>query len=101
MKTEDWFHLVPDAVLLRRLQPRPMRRCVCCGERYERGRFRCCAPPNGMASQVWLSWTCPPPSHGGCGCCPRHCACPTKAARLGPGPLAYLAAQYAKREDPA
>lgn len=50
-------------------------RCVCCGESYTRGHFRCCAPPNGSASEVWLSKFCPVPDRGGCGKCPRHCLC--------------------------
>lgn len=49
--------------------------CYCCGTKYERGKWRCCAPPKNMASHVWLERWC-----RGCGPanarrCPRHCTC--------------------------
>lgn len=72
-------------------QPRTLR-CMCCKVLYRRGEFRCCAPPKGMASHVWLGLTCPMPDQGGCGKCARHCQCPSKADRVGTGPLAILAA---------
>jgi hypothetical protein len=75
------------------MKPRPMLRCCCCGEVYERGRFRCCAPPNGMKSEKWLELACPMPPRG-CGKCAKHCACPSKVARLGEGPLASLGRQF-------
>lgn len=91
---EPWahWHLVDDDVIARRLEPRPEIRCVCCGTRYLRGSFACCAPPKGMASHVWLELSCR--GTGGCGKCARHCQCPTKAARLGQGPLAGLARDF-------
>lgn len=52
--------------------------CYCCGQRYERGKYRCCAAPPNMASHNWLAKHCrqcvggdPLRSH-----CPRHCTCP-------------------------
>ncbi len=64
--------------------------CFCCGTTYTQGQFRCCAPPNGMPSHKWLALTCPMAPHG-CGKCAQHCQCPSKAERLGRGPLATLA----------
>ncbi len=32
--------------------------CYCCGDAYERGHFKCCAPPSGMASHTWLEQFC-------------------------------------------
>jgi hypothetical protein len=58
-----------------RQKPPQVLHCQCCGEPYERGRFRCCAPPKGMASQNWLARFCKPISRGGCGRCPMHCRC--------------------------
>ncbi len=53
-----------------------MLTCYCCGEEYERGKFRCCAPPKGTPSQVWLGQHCgkcrPTPESTRC---PRHCTC--------------------------
>lgn len=59
---------------LRRREPQ-MLQCYCCGERYERGRYRCCQPPNGMPSHEWAEQWCSPKNAGGCGKCPRHCEC--------------------------
>src|SRR5581483_1519410 len=93
----DWYGFVSDAVLVRRFEKRPLRRCCCCGEQYERGKFRCCAPPNGMRSDVWLAGSCPMPDHGGCGKCAKHCQCPNKAARLQAGPLGHLCDEFMTR----
>lgn len=71
-----------------------LRHCMCCGTRYERGRFRCCRPPNNMRSDYWLALYCPMPKQGGCGKCPTHCQCPSKVARLGTGPLVSLGRQF-------
>ncbi len=68
--------------------------CYCCGESYERGRYRCCAPPNGLASHVWLGQYCRE-----CAKCPKHCLCATKQPRQTPlrPPLAELAEQVARK----
>ncbi len=44
--------------------------CYCCRERYERGRYRCCAPQNGMRAHVWRASYC-----RDCRKCPKHCVC--------------------------
>jgi hypothetical protein len=45
--------------------------CACCGQRYPRGQWTCCAPPGGMSMANWL---------------PRWCEhCPTAGAAKGPG----------------
>lgn len=49
--------------------------CACCGERYERGHWTCCAPPSGMKSQYWLELCHYRFDDGGCGKCPWHCQC--------------------------
>lgn len=49
-----------------------MLRCYCCGHAYERGRYVCCRPPNGMKSHEWLAQRCKAET---CGKCPRHCRC--------------------------
>lgn len=90
---DDWYHLVPDEVVLKGLGQRKTLRCMCCKQEYKQGQFRCCAPPNGMASHHWLALDCPDPPHG-CGKCAHHCECPTKAARLAEGPLARLGREY-------
>jgi hypothetical protein len=60
--------------------------CYCCGEAYERGQYRCCAPPKNMSSHAWLARHCkqcvPNNPHGSRSHCPRHCTCP-KAPVLG------------------
>lgn len=88
----DWYHLVDDRVILRRLAPKATLRCQCCGETYERGSFKCCAPPVGIPSNVWLGRCCNKDA-GGCGKCPKHCECvvPVPYQRQK-GPLADLAA---------
>lgn len=54
--------------------------CYCCGERYDRGHYKCCTPPLNMSSQSWLAKHCKNcvpnnedklRSH-----CPKHCTCP-------------------------
>jgi len=47
-----------------------------------------------MPSQRWLALACPMPSDGGCGKCATHCQCPSKAQRLGEGPLAKFGRQF-------
>jgi hypothetical protein len=91
---DDFYHLVPDEVVLRGLGQRRDLRCMCCGTAYRRGEFRCCAPPNGMRSEVWLEGYCPTPKQGGCGKCPHHCLCPNKGERLGRGPLKHLCDEF-------
>lgn len=87
---DDFYHLVPDAVVLRGLaQQRQMFYCFCCREIYQRGSFRCCAPPHGMTSSKWRELRCPE-----CSKCARHCQCPSKAQRLGEGPLASIARKF-------
>ncbi len=73
--------------------------CYCCGERYERGMFRCCAPPKGTPSHVWLGQHCticrPSPERTRC---PRHCICEVRTPiERGIRPLAELAEQAAAR----
>lgn len=89
---DNWYHLVPDSVVLKALGDRPVMRCMCCGTTYKRGQFTCCAPPKGMASHTWLSLSCW--DETGCGKCARHCQCPNKAERLGKGPLAGLCKEF-------
>jgi hypothetical protein len=89
-----WYHLVPDPVVLKRLGQRRELRCMCCKTRYRRGEFRCCAPPNGMASRNWLAMGCPDPPKG-CGKCAKHCVCPNREQRLGP--LAELARSFMEK----
>lgn len=50
--------------------------CYCCGHSYERGHFKCCAPPTGMASHKWLEQFCRVQLAPGkyCNKCPR-CGC--------------------------
>jgi hypothetical protein len=91
---DDFYHLVPDAVVLKGLGQRQRLHCMCCRELYERGNFRCCAPPSGMKSEKWLEMFCPDVKAGGCGKCPKHCQCPNKAQRLGDGPLKELAKKF-------
>jgi hypothetical protein len=54
--------------------------CYCCGEPYERGKYRCCAAPPNMASHVWLSKHCrqcvPEGERETRSHCPKHCTCP-------------------------
>lgn len=90
----DWYHLVPDEIVVKRFTARGSLKCLCCGTEYLRGQFRCCVPPAGMASQYWLALSCPMPDQGGCGKCAHHCECPNKRARLGKGPLANLAEEF-------
>ncbi len=56
-------------------------RCYCCGGSYERGHFRCCAPPNNMASHVWMTQWCRVEISPGkfCNKCPR-CGCGHRTA---------------------
>ena len=50
-------------------------RCYCCGGSYPWGEWRCCAPPVGMRSEIWMARYCAPVEKGGCGKCERHCGC--------------------------
>jgi len=80
--SHDRAALVAPDVLAAKCQPRQTLHCQCCGASYERGSFRCCAPPSGMASHVWLARACKPVKQGGCGKCYAHCTCPDKASRV-------------------
>jgi len=96
---DDFYHLVPDEIVLKGLaQQRQRLHCMCCHEIYERGSFKCCAPPSGMRSDKWFEMRCPSPKDGGCGKCAKHCQCPNKRARLGEGPLAELARKFLANE---
>ncbi len=44
--------------------------CYCCKEPYERGHFRCCAPPGDTKAYRWREQFCTL-----CRKCPRHCVC--------------------------
>jgi len=44
--------------------------CYCCRTRYQRGHYRCCAPPAGMKSHYWRERRCTT-----CQKCERHCIC--------------------------
>ncbi len=50
--------------------------CYCCHQAYVRGKFKCCAPPSGMASHTWLEQFCNVEVSAGkfCRRCPR-CGC--------------------------
>lgn len=50
--------------------PKKFLVCYCCRAVYQRGHFRCCAPPNGMLSHHWREKFCTV-----CRKCPNHCAC--------------------------
>lgn len=60
---------------------RPTLTCTCCGERYRRKEWKCCAPQGGMASVNWFElWheDCPTADAAegtGKRKCPRHCRC--------------------------
>lgn len=86
----EFNHLVPDDVVLRRIDTPRILHCYCCKDPYPQGQFKCCAPPTGMAGHTWLEQRCPAPPTG-CGKCPRHCLCP-KAKPAGP--LAQLAEKF-------
>ncbi len=65
--------------------------CMCCGEAYARGRYRCCAPPKNTPSHNWLGSYCRECKH-----CPKHCTCETITPRVAAvRPLAELAKQAA------
>ncbi len=55
--------------------------CYCCGREYERGKFRCCAPPKNMASHSWMGQWCRVELEPGkfCNKCPR-CGCEHRTA---------------------
>lgn len=86
-----------------KLANRPTLTCACCGTRYRRGEWKCCAPAGGMSSHNWsLAW------HDGCPTadaadgpgkrkCPRHCRCPRKPdGNLIPAALVDLTPAEAK-----
>jgi hypothetical protein len=76
--TQPRTRFVPDGILAKPTQPTPIFVCYCCGERYLRGHFRCCAPPANMASHVWLGKHCRQCADDSTGLrskCPRHCTC--------------------------
>jgi hypothetical protein len=60
---------------------RPIYTCYCCGEKYRKGEWECCAAPTGMGHAAWLEqWhaNCPHPIEPvgpGLYRCPRHCGC--------------------------
>lgn len=61
-------------------KPSQVFHCVCCGEPYEKGKFRCCAPPKNMRSDFWLERfchcdLCAGPDKSTSGKCPRHHKC--------------------------
>lgn len=63
---------------MREPKPPVMLRCFCCAQSYERGRYRCCAPPNNMSGAAWLAQHCKACSNDPTGLrtvCPRHCTC--------------------------
>ena len=73
--------------------------CYCCGESYERGHFRCCAPPTGTPSHVWMGQHCkvckPTPERTRC---PRHCTCAARSPTTPPvKPLAPLMHDFLER----
>ncbi len=54
--------------------------CFCCRRPYQRGRFKCCAAPTGMASHKWLDrWCRVVVNDKPCGKCPR-CGCEHREA---------------------
>jgi hypothetical protein len=58
--------------------------CFCCGEKYRRGEWRCCAPIGGMNPQAWMAKAhraCPTSLVQGPGDtrCAKHCRCPRTA----------------------
>lgn len=60
--------------------------CYCCGEAYEKGKYRCCRPPTNMTAASWLAKHCKQCSGDPTGLrthCPKHCTCP-KAPILTP-----------------
>ena len=57
-------------------EPKPIFTCYCCGTTYERGRFRCCAPKDGMKAYYWQALWC-----ATCNKCPNHCLCETRVQR--------------------
>jgi hypothetical protein len=81
-----------------------MLTCYCCGEPYERYRWRCCKAPKGTPPHVWLGMHCtrcaPVPEQARC---PRHCTCGVDRQPLQRPfrPLAELAEQVAARLLPA
>jgi hypothetical protein len=54
--------------------------CSCCGTKYARGQWNCCAPPTTVKPEAWMAqWHegCPTAIVDGPGTrvCPRHCRC--------------------------
>lgn len=74
----------PIADVRRRLDHRQTLTCACCGQRYRRGEWICCAPPGGMATGAWFAtWhdvcaSASAPTGPGTRKCPRHCRCPRR-----------------------
>ncbi len=96
MNADDF--LSPEVKAKRAAGKRTLR-CRCCGDAYVVGHFKCCAPPNGMASHVWLDKACRKVEDGGCGKCYRHCTCPDKDKREWK-PLAPLAEAFLEKFAP-
>lgn len=70
--------------------------CYCCKSTYERGKFRCCAPPSNMRPHYWRAQFC-----AACNKCPHHCLCvdrvmrdSTLKVRNEMEPLRKLAAEF-------
>lgn len=81
---------------------RPILTCACCGEKYVKGHWKCCAPPGGQTAARYLElWhqDCPTSFSFGPGKrrCPRHCGC----ARLADGRLTPEAKQLSIEETKA
>lgn len=76
-------------------KPKTTLRCMCCKTFYERGHFKCCAPPQNMGSSAWLEMACKRREDGGCQRCYRHCQCPDKHLREA-RPLKDLAEDFKK-----
>ena len=52
-------------------------RCTCCGTGYQRGEWKCCSPPSGMANHEWIEQWCEkePGRSQEFRRCPKHCEC--------------------------
>lgn len=75
----EWSRFTCPELVARRDAAPLMLHCMCCHEVYERGHFRCCAPPAGLASHVWSAKFCLT-----CEKCPTHCHCVMRRERGEP-----------------
>jgi len=84
---------------------RQMLTCFCCGTIYEKGHYRCCAPPANVTPAAWLARHC----HKCAGDpkrlrsnCPNHCTCPKEPVsgveNFGAFRESKLAAELAARK---